>query len=76
MHSMVQNKDFFLENMLPRKAEENEMEKIYLTMKRAGVLNIVFGILLAVGSLLTAVGSAFMIMYGAKLLKKKSELMF
>ena len=40
------------------------------------VLNIVFGILLAVGSVVTAVGSAFMIMYGAKLLKKKSEIMF
>lgn len=52
------------------------MEKVYLTMKHAGVMNIVFGILLAVGSLMTAVGSAFMIMYGAKLLKKKSEIMF
>ena len=52
------------------------MEKIYLTMKHAGILNIVFGILLAVGSALTAVGSAFMIMYGARLLKKKSEIMF
>ena len=52
------------------------MEKVYLTMKHAGVLNIVFGILLAVGSITTAVGSAFMIMYGAKLLKKKAEIMF
>ena len=52
------------------------MEKIYLTMKHAGILNIVFGILLAVGSALTAVGSAFLIMYGARLLKKKSEIMF
>lgn len=52
------------------------MEKVYLTMKHAGVVNIVFGILLAVGSIATAVGSAFMIMYGAKLLKKKSEIMF
>ena len=52
------------------------MEKIYLTMKHAGILNIVFGILLAVGSALTAVGSAFMILYGARLLKKKSEIMF
>lgn len=52
------------------------MEKVYLTMKHAGVFNIVSGILLAVGSIVTAVGSAFMIMYGAKLLKKKSEIMF
>lgn len=52
------------------------MEKVYLTMKHAGVMNIVFGILLAAGSIMTAVGSAFMIMYGARLLKKKSEIMF
>lgn len=52
------------------------MEKIYITMKHAGIMNIVFGILLAVGSVATAVGSAFMIMYGAKLLKQKSDLMF
>ena len=52
------------------------MEKVYLTMKHAGIINIVFGILLAVGGVLTAVGSAFMIVYGARLLKKKSEMMF
>lgn len=52
------------------------MEKIYLTMKRAGTYNVVFGILLSVAGVLTAVGGAFLISYGAKLLKKKSELMF
>lgn len=52
------------------------MEKVYLTMKNAGVFNVVLGILLAVGSIATAVGSAFLIMHGAKLLKKKSEIMF
>ena len=52
------------------------MEKIYLTMKHAGIYNIVCGILMAVFGVLAAVGSAFLISYGAKLLKKKSELMF
>ena len=52
------------------------MEKVYLTMKNAGIFNVVFGILLAVVSVAAAVGSAFLIMHGAKLLKKKSEIMF
>lgn len=52
------------------------MEKVYLSMKNAGIFNVVFGILLAVGSVSTAVGSAFLIMHGTKLLKKKSEIMF
>ncbi len=52
------------------------MEKVYLSMKNAGIFNVVFGILLAVGSIVTAVGSAFLIVHGAKLLKKKSEIMF
>lgn len=52
------------------------MEKIYITMKRAGVYNIVCGILLAVTGVMTTVGSAFLIAHGTKLLKKKSELMF
>lgn len=52
------------------------MEKIYTTMKHAGVTDLVLGILLAAGSVLTAVGSAFLIFHGAKLLKKKSEIMF
>lgn len=52
------------------------MEKVYLSMKKAGIFNVVFGILLAVGSIATAVGSAFLIVHGAKLLKKKSEIMF
>ena len=38
------------------------MEKVYLTMKNAGVFNVVMGILLAVGSVAAAVGSAFLIM--------------
>jgi len=52
------------------------MEKVYVTMKNAGVFNIVMGILLAVGSVAAAVGSAFLIMHGAKLIKRKSEIMF
>ncbi len=52
------------------------MEKIYMTMKHAGIANVVLGILIAVGSVLTAVGSAFLIFHGAKLLKKKSEILF
>lgn len=52
------------------------MEKVYLTMKNAGVFNVVCGILLAVGSVAAMVGSAFLIVHGAKLLKKKSEIMF
>ena len=52
------------------------MEKVYLTMKNAGVFNVVLGVLLAVGSIATAVGSAFLIVHGAKLLKRKSEIMF
>ncbi len=52
------------------------MEKVYLSMKNAGVYNIIFGILMAVGSIAAAVGSAFLIVHGAKLLKRKSEIMF
>lgn len=52
------------------------MEKVYLSMKNAGIFNVVFGILLAVGSLLSAVGSAFLIMHGAKLMKRKSDILF
>ena len=52
------------------------MEKVYLTMKSAGIFNVVFGIVLAVASIATAVGGAFMIVHGAKLLKKKSDIMF
>ncbi len=52
------------------------MEKIYHAMKQAGVVNVVFGIILAVFGVLTTIGSAFMIFQGARLLKKKSELMF
>lgn len=52
------------------------MEKVYLSMKNAGVFNVVFGIVLAVGSIAAAVGGAFLIAHGAKLLKKKSEIMF
>lgn len=52
------------------------MEKIYLVMKRAGVFNVVMGILLTVAGILITVGSAFLTAYGVKLLKKKSELIF
>lgn len=59
-----------------RKTEENCMEKVYLAMKKAGVFNVVFGIVLAVTSVAAAVGGAFMIVHGARLLKRKSEIMF
>jgi len=52
------------------------MEKVYLTMKNAGVFNVVMGIVLAIAGVATAVGGAFMIMHGAKLLKRKSDIMF
>ena len=52
------------------------MEKVYLAMKNAGVFNVVFGIVLAVASIAAAVGGAFLIVHGAKLLKRKSEIMF
>lgn len=49
------------------------MEKIYKTMKSVGVWNLVMGILLIVAGVLAGV---FMILNGAKLLKKKSDLLF
>ena len=52
------------------------MEKVYLTMKNAGVFNVVVGIVMTIAGAAAAVGGAFMIMHGAKLLKRKSEIMF
>ena len=52
------------------------MEKVYLTMKNAGVFNVVCGILFAIAGVAMTVGSAFLIVHGAKLLKRKSEIMF
>ncbi|MDF2907097.1 MAG: putative rane protein [Herbinix sp.] len=49
------------------------MEKIYNTMKSVGVWNLVMGILLIVAGV---VSGTLLIMNGAKLLKKKSELLF
>ena len=49
------------------------MEKIYNTMKSVGVGNLVMGILLIVAGVVAGV---FMILNGAKLLKKKSDLLF
>ena len=49
------------------------MEKIYNTMKSVGVWNLVMGILLIVSGVAAGV---FMIVNGAKLLKKKSDLLF
>lgn len=49
------------------------MEKIYKTMKSVGVWNLVLGILLIVSGLLAG---TFMIVNGAKLLRKKSDLLF
>ena len=48
------------------------MEKIYHTMKSVGVWNLVMGILLVAG----IVSGVLLILNGAKLLKKKSELLF
>jgi len=52
------------------------MEKVYLAMKNAGTFNVVVGILMAIAGVAAAVGGAFMIMHGAKLLKRKSDIMF
>lgn len=52
------------------------MEKVFITMKNAGIFNIVFGVLLTVFSVAATVGGAFMIVHGAKLTKRKSEIMF
>lgn len=52
------------------------MEKVYTAMKHAGITNVVLGILFAVMGVLTTVGSAFLIYHGARLLKKKQDIMF
>jgi hypothetical protein len=49
------------------------MEKIYHTMKSVGVWNLVMGILLIVAGIFAGVS---LILNGAKLLKKKSDLLF
>jgi hypothetical protein len=49
------------------------MEKIYNTMKSVGVWNLVMGILLIVAGIVSGI---LLILNGAKLLKKKSELLF
>lgn len=49
------------------------MEKIYHTMKSVGVWNLVMGILLIIAG---AVSGSLLIFNGAKLLKKKSDLLF
>jgi hypothetical protein len=49
------------------------MEKIYNTMKSVGVWNLVMGILLIVAGI---VSGTLLILNGAKLLKKKSDLLF
>lgn len=48
-------------------------EKVYKTMKSAGVTNLVLGILLMV---ISCVWGIFLIVSGTKLLKKKSDLLF
>lgn len=48
-------------------------EKIYKTMKSVGISNLVMGILLIVAGIASGI---FMIISGAKLLKKKSDLLF
>ncbi len=49
------------------------MEKIYHTMKSVGVWNLVMGILLIVAGMVSGI---LLILNGAKLLKKKSDLIF
>ena len=49
------------------------MEKIYNTMKSVGVWNLVMGILLIVAG---TVSGILLILNGARLLKKKSDLLF
>lgn len=49
------------------------MEKIYNTMKSVGVWNLVLGIVLILSGLAAGI---FLIVNGAKLLKKKSDLLF
>lgn len=49
------------------------MEKIYKTMKSVGVWNLVLGILMILVGLFAGI---FMIVNGAILLKKKSDLLF
>jgi hypothetical protein len=49
------------------------VEKIYKTMKSVGVWNLVMGILLIIAGALSGV---FLILNGARLLKKKSDLLF
>ena len=45
-------------------------------MQQASIVNMVFGILLAITGVLTTVGSAFLIVQGSRLMKHKSDLMF
>ncbi len=49
------------------------MEKIYNTMKSVGVWNLVLGILMIITG---AVAGTLLILNGARLLKKKSDLLF
>lgn len=49
------------------------MEKIYHTMKSVGVWNLVLGILMIVAGVISGI---LLILNGAKLLKKKSDLLF
>ncbi len=49
------------------------LEKIYHTMKSVGIFNVVLGILMIVSGIGFGI---FVITKGAKLLKRKSDLMF
>lgn len=49
------------------------MEKIYHTMKSVGVWNLVLGILMIIAGVLSGI---LLILNGARLLKKKSDLLF
>ncbi|MCR5638229.1 MAG: hypothetical protein K6F97_05240 [Lachnospiraceae bacterium] len=53
--------------------KEVRLEQVYKTMKRAGVANIVLGIVLIVFSVATGV---CMLINGARLLQRKSNILF
>lgn len=48
-------------------------EKVYKTMRNAGVWNIVFGVLMIVGGVTIGI---IQLVHGGKLLKEKKEVMF
>ena len=56
-----------------RKGRVTDMEKVYKAMKSAGSWNLALGIILIVAGCVTGI---MLIVSGAKLLKKKKDLLF